>query len=38
MKAVMDGNPGFLTKTNIVEFIKDTDQYTKEIKKIYGED
>jgi tRNA1(Val) A37 N6-methylase TrmN6 len=38
MKAVLDGNPGFVTKTNIVEFFKDTDQYTKEIKKIYGED
>ncbi|MGM0445843.1 MAG: tRNA1(Val) (adenine(37)-N6)-methyltransferase [Bacillota bacterium] len=38
MKAVMDGNPGFVTKTNIVEFVKNTNQYTKEIKKIYGED
>ena len=38
MKAVMDGNPGFITKTNIVEFVKNTNEYTREIKKIYGED
>lgn len=38
LKAVMDGKPGFKIKKNIVEFAGDTDQYTDEVKKIYGVD
>jgi tRNA1(Val) A37 N6-methylase TrmN6 len=38
LKAVLDGNPGFKIKQNIIEFEGNTDQYTQEIKKIYGED
>ena len=38
LKAVMDGNSGFKIGENIIEFEGDTDQYTKEVKKIYGVD
>lgn len=38
LKAVLDGNPGFKIKQNIIEFEGNTDQYTQELKKIYGED
>lgn len=38
LKAVMDGNPGFKIKKNIIEFEGSTDQYSKEVKKIYGVD
>lgn len=36
LKAVMDGKPGFKIKQNIIEFKGNTNQYTSEIKKIYG--
>jgi len=38
LKAVMDGNPGFVIKKNIIEFKDGTDQYTDQIKTIYGVD
>lgn len=38
LKAVMDGNPGFTVRKNIIEFEGNTDQYTKEVRNIYGVD
>jgi len=38
LRATMDGNPGFKVENNIVEFKDKTDEYTDEIKKIYGVD
>lgn len=38
LMAVMDGNPSFKIGQNIVEFKKDSDEYTEEVKNIYGED
>ena len=38
LKATLDGNPGFEVKNNIVEFKEGTNEYTDEIKKIYGVD
>ncbi|MCF8000815.1 MAG: methyltransferase [Halanaerobiales bacterium] len=38
LKATLDGNPGFEVENNIVEFKEKTNEYTDEIKKIYGVD
>lgn len=38
LRGTMDGNPGFEVKNNIVEFKDNTDEYTEEIKNIYGVD
>ncbi|MFO7815685.1 MAG: methyltransferase [Halanaerobiales bacterium] len=38
LRGIMDGNPGFEIKNNIVEFKDDNEQYTDEVKNIYGVD
>ncbi|MCF8009146.1 MAG: methyltransferase, partial [Halanaerobiales bacterium] len=38
LMGIMDGNTGLEIDNNIIEFIDGSDQYTDQIKRIYGED